>query len=475
MHVGRDFVELRRCGLTLYSDALMRAQQQGGHEVSYFFAGRYPPRISRPRLKRWARGPIAMFELVGSPITSHWTMGTRDPLADVEEPAVQGAFAAALREARPEIVHIHELTGLPSSVIRQAGNAGASVVMTLHDYTPICATTRLLDSHGERCLRKDVGEDCARNCAGAPAGSDHLVDATLQYEIHRGLHALPLPGRLRARAARAGDVAIGRRAGRREAKRPPSIAPAAPPSHYQRRRDTNIRRLNECERLVAPSRRVAEIYAHLGVAEDRIAVQRLTVPHIERLTPNRGPEASSPLVFATLGSATTASKGALVLAEALRLLTAAGRGRDYRLLVFGSVMQDVRPELESNPSVSVRGPYLPESLDTELDEADVGLMPSIWEEVHGFAGIEMLAKGLPVIGSELGGIPEYVRDGQTGWLNQSAGARELAELMMRALDNPAEVEALRRSVRAQRGTLVRTMADHVAEVEEMYLGVAGDR
>ncbi len=97
-----------------------------------------------------------------------------------------------------------------------------------------------------------------------------------------------------------------------------------------------------------------------------------------------------------------------------------------------------------------------------------GIFPSVWEEAHGFVGIEMLAKGLPVIGNELGGIPEYVRPGDTGWLNDPPTGQGLADLMIQAIDDPSEVTRLRRSVRARRGELVRPMAEHVDEVEALY-------
>lgn len=52
-------------------------------------------------------------------------------------------------------------------------------------------------------------------------------------------------------------------------------------------------------------------------------------------------------------------------------------------------------EVERLAGVEIRGPYRPEELDGLLDEVDVGIMPSIWEEAYGFAGVEFLAKGSP--------------------------------------------------------------------------------
>ena len=45
----------------------MHEQASRGHEVSYFFSGRYYPWLRRPRLRRWQLGPAQMLEVVGSP------------------------------------------------------------------------------------------------------------------------------------------------------------------------------------------------------------------------------------------------------------------------------------------------------------------------------------------------------------------------------------------------------------------------
>jgi hypothetical protein len=473
LHIGRDFVGLRPCGLTLYSDALMRAQLRAGHDVAYFFAGRHYPVRERPRLRRWMSGDLRMFELLSTRIITHWTRGTRHPLRDLEEPAAERAFAATLRETRPEVVHVHELTGLPSSILEQAKAAGAAVVMTLHDYTTLCAAVRLVDADGKLCMRRNVGADCARNCAAAPDDDAHLVEATLRYELRRLEQAYPRVGKeLNAReplVSRTLALLGGRPMPAGDLAEPSERAlPGAPPADYQRRRDVNLKRLDGCDRLIAPSRRVAEIFAKLGVDPGRIVVQRLTQPHIEHLRPCRGPEVGSPLTFVALSALATRTKGADALLEAVRILDAAGYGGRYRVLVFGDVAPVAREAASRLPAVDIRGNYYAHDLDWLLEEGDVGLMPSVWEEVHGFVGVEMLASGLPLIGSALGGITEYVVEGETGWLNRSAGAQELAQLMMDRIDDPEGVERMRRSVREHRDEHVRPMAPHVAEVEALY-------
>jgi len=50
-----------------------------------------------------------------------------------------------------------------------------------------------------------------------------------------------------------------------------------------------------------------------------------------------------------------------------------------------------------------------------LAGADVFLLPSA-SESFGLSALEALATGVPVVGSDVAGIPEVVRDGETGFL-----------------------------------------------------------
>jgi len=65
--------------------------------------------------------------------------------------------------------------------------------------------------------------------------------------------------------------------------------------------------------------------------------------------------------------------------------------------------------------------------------ADVACQLSRWEEVFGFTIAEAMASGLPVIGTRVGGIPELIADGVTGFLvdrgDTQAVARRLLELL----------------------------------------------
>ena len=177
--------------------------------------------------------------------------------------------------------------------------------------------------------------------------------------------------------------------------------------------------------------------------------------------------------FAALNAASSTQKGGVLLVETVNELSRRGLGDRYRLLVFGAVAPHVEEALRTHPSVELRGHYRTEELDGLLEDVDVGLFPSLWEEVYGFVALEFLAKGIPVIGNAVGAIPEHVRAGETGWLNRSSSAAELAKLMSSAIERPGEVEELSRSVIERRAELVEPFAAGLAKLMDAYAEVTG--
>jgi glycosyltransferase involved in cell wall biosynthesis len=457
LHVGSGFRPLRRGGLVAYVEDLMNEQAGRGHEVSYFFSGRYYPWRRRPRLRRWQQGPVEMLEVVDSPLHDHG----RQPQLELMEPRIERLFEQELERVRPEVVHVQELAGLPSSLLEIVHEAGVPSVMTLQDYFPLCSTFKLLDAGGEVCLRRQIGGDCVATVAADSRDPAILFEGTLRYEIDKRLGRVSWQRRERLLST------LSRRLLR-------DAQPIADATVFQRRRDQNVERLNQVDRVVAMSSRVAEIYELLGVERERLVTMQLTLRHIERLRP-RQYAPTSPVTFATLGGGESVAKGSRLLLDAARLLRAEAREGRFRLLIFGHVNPAVRDEATGMDGVEVRPSFAPGGLDSLLDEVDVGIMPSIWEEAYGYAGIEFLAKGIPVIANAIGGMVDYVRDGETGWLNQSLSAEELAELMRGAIQQPDEIARINTFLGEYRGSLIKTLARHADEMEAVYREVMGAR
>ena len=460
LHVGSGFRPLRQGGLVAYTEDLMDEQVRRGHEVAYFFAGRHFPLVGGPRQRRWEHRGVTMLEVVNSPLYDHG----RQPDLELDEPRLERMFARRVEELRPDVVHVHELAGLPSSLLDVARDAGVPCIFTLQDYFPLCSTFKLLDHRDRVCLKREIGADCMATVAARTVPHGVMTDVTLRHEFF--MH--PLLKRLDPKPPHARVDRLVRAVADRVPAPPPASAEA-----YQRRRDVNVERLNRADLLIAMSNRVAEIYAHLGVDRDRLQTMQLTLGHIEQLTP-RTIHAERPVTFGTLNALSAEPKGAALLVEAARAVAEEEPG-SFRLVVHGHVAHHLRPAAEAVEAIDLRGPYWPDQVDGLLDEIDVGLVPSVWEEAYGYVGLEFLAKGIPVIANAIGGMTDYTRDGETGWLNRSLSADELARIMLDVVRRPEQVGELNGRIRANRGSIVKTVAGHADEMDAIYAELAANR
>ncbi len=462
LHLGTGFRPWRRGGLVAYVEDLAWEQSNQGHEVAYLFSGRQYRFLSAPRLKRWQRRDVTMLEVINSPLYDHG----RQPELELAEPRLERMLEWVLAERRPDVLHVQELAGWPSSVLDVARGAGVPVVFTLQDYFALCSTFKLLDSGRAVCLRSDIGADCVATTAQAPTDPALLFEATMRYDLHRRRLVRRIDGERRDALVTRLAHLVARGAGQPALERELDVSARA--SAFQRRRDANVERLNQTDRLIAMSGRVAEIYARLGVEPRRLQTMRLTLAHVERLVPRRRGVSDRPVTFATLGGGESEAKGAGVLLGAARALFDEVGPDRFRLLIHGYVAPAVEEQAVRLPGVELRGLYMAHELDDVLEDVDVGIMPSIWEEAYGYAGVEFLAAGIPVIANQIGGMAEYVREHETGWLNPSCTAEGLARVMRDVIERPEQVAELSAKLLADHHSVVLPLADHAEEMDAVY-------
>lgn len=484
LHVGFGFRPWRAGGLIAYAEDLMEGQARRGHDVAYFFCGRRYPLPGGTHMHRWRRRGVHMLEVLNPPEWFAGAAGTPVPELDLSVPELERRFRSELRRFAPDVVHVQELAGLPSSLLDIARAEGVRTVMTLEDYFPLCPTLQLWDSDGRVCVRTEPGPQCARCSAKGPSPAEFverrtlgMSELTLVFEMQRFRRFLPSERAIAAARRvvlawlRRGDdpVRPGAEAPLTELTRdcPPGDEPTA--ARYQRRRDVNVQRLSQVDALVAMSHRVAELYTTLGVSPERMEIQQLTLAHLESLPPTlRRVAPGGPLRIATLNGAASVQKGARVLVGALEILREQGRSAEFVLDVFGYAAPNAERLLSGVSNVTLHGGYVDAELPALLVRCHVGLVPSVWEEPYGYVGPEFLALGMPVIGNARGGIVDYARPGETGWLNEDASPAGLAAVIAGILDAPGEVERLSERVVRERTSIIKPLERHLDETDELY-------
>jgi glycosyltransferase involved in cell wall biosynthesis len=133
------------------------------------------------------------------------------------------------------------------------------------------------------------------------------------------------------------------------------------------------------------------------------------------------------------------------------LLDALGRfapGR-VRLLVAGlgqrATVDDLRRQVRPESDVQFLGHVAP---DEFFPRIDCLVIPSVWEDPFPRVFHEALAYGVPSLVTPLGGLPEVIRPGQTGFVASGSDAAALQQAIARLLDPGWNRPLMREACRA---------------------------
>jgi glycosyltransferase involved in cell wall biosynthesis len=406
LQVVHNFAAEHRGGTERYTAELARALASR-HEVEVFTT-RLGPEFA---LEREQRDGLSVAVLDQPPARSfrHRNAVQRE---------VRRRFAEHARAFGADVVHVQHLIDVSPSILRVPRRLGVPGVVSLHDFWYVCPRTTLLRKDGTVCHTGPRGGwACVRHCYPSTGREDH---ADIPPEARR--------------------------------RRPRDLA-------YVVRHRRLRRALRDVDRFVSGSAFTRDTYARLGLDPERVDV-------IPWGMPEPGPRATRyaplpPLRFAFLGHLSPA-KGADVAIEAF-----AGVDPSRAVLTLHGPIGEPQAKrlgalLRAAPHVRWAGPYEPPELDVILGAADAVVMPSRALESYGLVVQEAFQRGVPMLVSRAGSLPEMVRDGVDG-LVFGDGAGDLRRAVEALCDDPARLTALAAGIAP-----VKPMEAHAREIEALY-------
>ena len=294
-----------------------------------------------------------------------------------------------IRDAHPMIAHCHNIYHqISPSILPVLKDHGIPIVLTAQDYKLLCGNYKML-SHGKICER------C---CSGAH------YHASLQRCMKSAIF--------------------------------PSVVTTI---------EMSVHRLvgvyDLLDIIIAPSAFLRDKLLTYGFAREKV----VHVPNfvdVDAYTPTD--EHGGYFVYC----------GRLIEEKGLKTLLRAMRSvRTGTLLLIGTGPQ--RQELEALvqeyhlQNVKFIGYLTGEALRDAVRNAMFTVLPSEWYENHPVSVLEAFALGKPVIGANIGGIPEIITHGQDGLLFQPGDADELAERIRYLLARPETRVAMGKAARAK--------------------------
>lgn len=381
----------RKGGAETYYLTVGSELERMGHEVAYF-SMRHPDNLPC----EWDKYFVTQREYnnVRNPLQA-----ARDGVALIYSPEAKRNFQDLCEEFRPDVVHLNNvhrqitLSILDAPYLRENK---VPVFYTAHDYVTVCPGYLMLDGDGRVC------DAC-------------LEDGRYRHCIERRC----LKGS-RAKSALAAMEASFNRA------------------HKSNRR---------IDRVIAPSRFMRTKLIEGGWPEGKVVfLQNFADDAILDRASNAGADATDRenpylLFFGRL----SIEKGVDTL---LRAFDAAlpSLPQNMRLVVVGdgpagADFKALASSLGCASRIEFAGYQTGGALQAYVERASLAIASSRWRENMPYSIVEALAAGTPVIGTNIGGIPELVDEGKTGFICESGDVQSMADAISRGvsafLEQPA--------------------------------------
>jgi glycosyltransferase involved in cell wall biosynthesis len=357
-------------------------------------------------------------------------LSLRELYGEGDQQAAAG-FLQILKTTRPDVVHLHAFTAAVSSrVARAAKQAGLPVVFTYHTPTVSCQRGTLLRWGTTLC----DGQVDVRLCTACYLHGQGLGRGFAQLAAH----IPPAAGR-----------AIGNTYGSG------GIWTALQMTHLLSLRQQAFRDLMETvDHVVSLCSWTTDLLLLNGVPREKIVLCRhgLRLPESQAAAMPEPPcEPRRPCRVAFLGRIHP-TKGLEVLVRSIAADPELAVTLDIYGVTQGSADEAHRQKLQQLCDSRIRFcERIPSEQSIErLRQYDVLAVPSQWLETGPLVVLEAFAAGIPVIGSDLGGIQELVRHETDGLLVKPASIPDWTAALRRLSSEPDLLEQLRSGVRPPR-------------------------
>lgn len=295
---------------------------------------------------------------------------------------------ALLDQIHPDIVHVNNFAHqISPSILDAFKRRRIPVVMTMRDYKMVCASYSML-SKGRICERCKYGKyyHCLTEKCAKDSATKSLVNTVEMYLHHRLLHIY----------------------------------------------DT-------IHTFISPSRFLMDKVREMGFPGRVTCLPNFV--NVDSITPSYGHQEESIVFVGRLSH----EKGVGTLIDAVK-----GLNVSLKLVGDGTLMEPLSQKVRSEGlrNVEFLGFRTSVELQGIVRKSLFAVLPSEWYENNPRSVIEAFALGKPAVGARIGGIPELVMDGHTGYTFEPWNVGDLREKIMLMLDSRGGIEAMGRNARS---------------------------
>lgn len=288
----------------------------------------------------------------------------------------------AIDDFKPDIIHLNNFQRqLSASIVKAAENKNVPMVFTAHDVQAICPEISMLDSNGnicEECLKGKYKNCIKKSCVHNSRAKSMLGAIENQYYRKNKVYSEKI-------------------------------------SH-----------------IITPSEFYKTEFIKDGIDKEKITAIHNYIELEDYSVKNE--DENYILYFGRLAK----EKGILYLLKAIS--KARKEIENIKLYIAGTGPEEEkikeiisRNKLEQN--VKLLGFLNHDKVKEYISKSSIVVVPSIWYENCPYSVLETQAIGKPIIGSNLGGIPELVKDNENGMIYKHNDTDELANKILELYKN----------------------------------------
>lgn len=450
LHYSLGFPPFRRGGMTQYCMDLMAEQIKFGHNVGLLWPGVLRDLSEKSKINKRPKYAIQnglycdSYEII-NPLPIPLMDGIRNPEMYLIKKDKE-TYCSFFQSNKVDVLHIHTFMGLPEELIEAANAAGVKTIFTTHDYFPLCP----------RCNFFHKGKDCVNdhNCSDCVSCNQYGLSLKkmqlFQSELYKSIKENALVKILRAKHNRKMyDAAVQ--------VTEEQVTDLAKQKVYQDLRRRNIDLLERLDVVHFNSSNTLRVYQNRGYSGENACIVSISNGAIQNHKKRRS--VNGKLRLGYLGPITT-HKGYNLFKSACDEIWNSGI-RDFEAHIF--------VEIGNQPPYMVcHKPYKYQELPDVMNQFDVLVTPSEWEETFGFTVLEGLSYGIPVIVSDKVGAKDLIVEGKNGFI-VNGEKQVIKECMLRLIEETKLLDEMNEYI--FNNFQVKTMSEHAKELEMLYQNV----
>lgn len=374
-------------------------------------------------------------------------------------------FIEFIDKINPNTIHINEFFGFSTNIFKYIKRRGIKLIVSVHEYWWLCPHRVMVDFNNKICAGpEDINKCtfCVSKVKSKNSAEKELFNQKIKFDFPDLFSFLHKLKNRKSPQLDFENLNFGSFSYKEY-------------SNIELNKSLNLRlknlkdALNLCDLVIGVSSDVKSHLVKFGVDINKIMIQHIGSTIAEQNNLHTKKVNENDIVFGFIGGVGY-YKGVHQMVEAFTKLPE-NLKRKSRLLIYGkyndsyfnSINRDyINSELDEK-RVKFFGKFTPKDLPEITNRLDINILPSLCADTAPQTIFESYSNGLPIIAPNVGGFPDFIKDGINGLIYEKASVEGLKLSMIKIIENPELINEFMTNIPKS-----KTMNENIEELINLY-------